>query len=1069
MAGENLTLGVLFTSEAKQLLAELKRLKQEIAGINNVNKQGAAPANKFSAAMQSLASSFKTVIRFGIAASVIGGFIRALRTGTAEIIEFDQALKNLQAITGATMSEIAAISDTILRLASKTRFSAAELSQGVVLLGQAGFTAAESMAAIEATAALATGTLTNMATTADLMTTTLRAFDLEALEASRVADVMANAVNKSKLTVDKLRIAFNFVGAAAAQAGLSIEQTAATMAVLANNGLRASTIGTGFRQVLAKLIAPNARLRELYVAHGIALEEINPLVVGYEKALFNLTKVLFDTKTGTVDMAKAFGLFKLRGAQAAAIIIKAFRSGNFEKALKNMFAVGTAAEMQSIQAEGLDVKLKNLKDRFGVLAIAIGNAGVAGTMGTLIDLMRTLFDWLARITNSLAGGILVQFTLWATGIWAVINAIKLLLPLISGLIVRVGALNVALFTNPWVLLVVAITAAIIAIQSYRKHADRTAKASGKLAVEQKAVSDSLESYRNKLLILQAAQEDNQEITLEYEAVLQRLIISHPKLKGKIKFTTSALEDNIKVLNEIVAEKIQKRMSQLAETVRKYASAAKEAKKQSKGFLAEIKDFLFPEAPPIDSDTSTRGAPESDIVAATTDPLKVEELTAKEKRALIERRNFLEAMAELGQIKVTGEKGETFADFAQELQQDFRLTEDEIEFVIIKIEELKKSAADALARLKELAESSTKKTDAFFKKLFNQSSAEQQVRLAQIEKQAEGKFAAVKAFAEKRKDLEIDLAAVEAAIRKETNIKALESIKKNEIDALQERIKLTREAIKKAEDAFDLELTDITPELRAEKLKPFRDELHKLQDAVVALGNEFAKIPGVTAEDVARIPGVKDSVESLLKLSEGLVGKRQLTSIQEAIKGTNEELSALPMGILDRFTGSLAEAATGAESLKESFKQMAQSIVTDLIKIIAKMLILKAIDNGLGLFGGSGGGDVTSDGLTGVRGSSFKGATVGGSAGNGNIFSRTAMPSKAFTPGLLGGFAKAFKGMQGGQSGGASGGTTIIIQATDAQSFTRMLASKSAQEMVVSTVQNKFVHNSPLRKSLRRGF
>ena len=65
--------------------------------------------------------------------------------------------------------------------------------------------------------------------------------------------------------------------ASASQAGLSLEETAATMMNLANNGLRASTIGTGLRRVLSSLIAPNAKLRKAFQAHGIELSKINPL------------------------------------------------------------------------------------------------------------------------------------------------------------------------------------------------------------------------------------------------------------------------------------------------------------------------------------------------------------------------------------------------------------------------------------------------------------------------------------------------------------------------------------------------------------------------------------------------------------------------------------------------------------------------------------------------------------------------------------------------------------------------------------------------------------------------
>jgi hypothetical protein len=45
---------------------------------------------------------------------------------------------------------------------------------------------------------------------------------------------------------------------------------------------------------------------------------------------------------------------------------------------------------------------------------------------------------------------------------------------------------------------------------------------------------------------------------------------------------------------------------------------------------------------------------------------------------------------------------------------------------------------------------------------------------------------------------------------------------------------------------------------------------------------------------------------------------------------------------------------------------------------------------------------------------------------------------------------------------------IYIQATDAQSFSRMLSNKSSQEVIVSGVMSKIGHNAPIRGAVRRG-
>ena len=116
--------------------------------------------------------------------------------------------------------------ETIKQVASTTKFSAAEVAEGMRIIGQAGFSAAEAIQTMQAVSDLATGTLSSMASTVDLVTTAMQVFKIDASESASVADVFANAVNRSKLTIDKLRTSFNYVGPIARDVGVSFKETA---------------------------------------------------------------------------------------------------------------------------------------------------------------------------------------------------------------------------------------------------------------------------------------------------------------------------------------------------------------------------------------------------------------------------------------------------------------------------------------------------------------------------------------------------------------------------------------------------------------------------------------------------------------------------------------------------------------------------------------------------------------------------------------------------------------------------------------------------------------------------
>ncbi|RLF28749.1 MAG: phage tail tape measure protein, partial [Thermoplasmata archaeon] len=377
-------------------------------------------------ALASLGKAFKTLAAYMVAGRGIMLFTQALRGGIVEIANFDQSLHNIQAITSATDTQILGMKATIISLAQSTKFSTGELAKGMVLLGQSGFDASESVSALTAVATLASATLSGLESTSQLLTTTIRAYGLEAIEAGRVSDVMANAVNKSKLTIDKLNTSFNYVGVTASQAGLSVEETAASMMVLANNGLRASTIGTGLRQVLSRLVAPNKKLREAFHENHIEISKVNPTIVGYGNSLKELSKVLWDSEGDVVDMGKAFSIFGLRGAQAAAVIVKSYVGGKYQTAMEKVVELGTAEKMQAEQAEGLAFKFKNLKDTIETLAVSLGDAGLLGAFRGIVDVLKGGILGLVAAMNTSAGQAVTSFVLLTAATSGLILSLRML-------------------------------------------------------------------------------------------------------------------------------------------------------------------------------------------------------------------------------------------------------------------------------------------------------------------------------------------------------------------------------------------------------------------------------------------------------------------------------------------------------------------------------------------------------------------------------------------------------------------------------------------------------------------
>lgn len=639
MADKSLNLGTIFTAEATQFFSTITKMKTALKTLNSAYAQtgtaakkglgtiapaidktsksfdkGGKKAQEYSKQIGKVTGAFKRTVAamkvtasYGIAATAIFAVTNAFKAGIKEIVDYDQALKNLQAITRATDAEVTGMGETIKQVAETTKFSTGEVADGMVLLGQAGFSASEAMNAMQAVANLATGTLGNMQTVTDLLTTTIRAFNLDTIESSRVSDVMANAINRSKLTIDKLRIAFNFVGAAASQSGLSIEELSASMMLLANNGLRASTIGTGLRQVLARLLAPNRRLREEFQAQGIALDKINPRTVGYQNAMKELTKVLFDAETQTVDMGKAYQLFGLRGAQAVSVLVKGFAGTGFQNMLDKTYEVGTASDMAAKQMEGLGVAFKNLMDRAKLLFVVLGEGGLTHTLKVFVLILKNATIAMAVFLKSGIGQLIISFGALTGSVYLLLKGLGLLIPQIVRLgkvmiaariassswiasyinlrkhMTRTTAASIMLGTSiaklahPYLAAAMAIGIIVAAINHYLGRTQRAIDATVKMSQETSNNVHALKVYGEAIENINKKKEQGQKVDEEYSAVLQRLLETYPELKDKIKLTTDAHEENARVIKDVLGKELDKTIEQNTELLLLYDKQAKQAR------------------------------------------------------------------------------------------------------------------------------------------------------------------------------------------------------------------------------------------------------------------------------------------------------------------------------------------------------------------------------------------------------------------------------------------------------------------------------------------------------------
>lgn len=345
--------------------------------------------------------------------------------GGRAFIDFDSIITGAAAKAGATAEEMEMMRQKASQFGVDFPISATQAAEGMDRLAAAGYDANQVVGVMPSviTAAVASGE--DLATTSDVVSNALNIWNLKqgdiAQNAMRVADVVQMASNKSSLGMADFGLAMQYAGAPAATLNVSIEQLATAMAIMKNNGIDASKIGTSLCSVFSRLSEPPKPAAEAIEALGLQVKDASGNFLGLQPIVEQLRgKILNLSNTEQVAYAKA-----LAGEEAYSGLLALVKTAPEEyQALQN--AMDSATGSSQAQFEVMKGTLKNSIDgmlgSLESLAINFGSVltpqikMVTDNIGNLADLINTL----SPETKLLIGNILmwtVAFTgfMLATG------------------------------------------------------------------------------------------------------------------------------------------------------------------------------------------------------------------------------------------------------------------------------------------------------------------------------------------------------------------------------------------------------------------------------------------------------------------------------------------------------------------------------------------------------------------------------------------------------------------------------------------------------------------------------
>ena len=507
-------------------------------------------SNKLSTAMSQLSTFADNSENAGTRIEALGSSLTSVGTslttgltlpivgiGTASVsaaASFEEAMSEVQALTGATGSEFDALSEQAQELGASTRYSATEASNAMSELASAGFTTSEIMSAMPGLLDLAASGNVDLATAAGIASSTLRGFGLEASETAHVSDVLAEAAARTNAGITDTGEAMKYIAPVASAMGISIEEVTAAIGLLSNAGIQGGQAGTVLRSALSRLASPSAEAAELMGQLGFNAYDAQGKMLPLKDIIGNL-----ETATaGLTDEQKQNAIVTIFGQEAMSGMLALTAAGpaqleELTNSLEN--CDGSASKMAKTMQNNLKGKVTELKSALEGAGIAIGE-----------KLIPALTNGVKKITevvsafNNLDEGTqksIVKFGLVAAAIGPVVTiAGKLvtgfgkLITIINGLSTAIGGVGIAGMTTG--LLAAGAAVGVFAAGVYVTHEAldvfnrKATKSREEMSFVEKAIADmtgEVTYSKQELIDMGLVYDDfNENISEEFRSAIQSM-------------------------------------------------------------------------------------------------------------------------------------------------------------------------------------------------------------------------------------------------------------------------------------------------------------------------------------------------------------------------------------------------------------------------------------------------------------------------------------------------------------------------------------------------------------------
>jgi TP901 family phage tail tape measure protein len=350
--------------------------------------------------IQSMNALRWSIVNVTFAMTALAGIVYPFVELTKYGMELESLFTKIEVVTDAAAKSTL---ESIRSLREGTMFSIEEMGGAFLEFAKQGFGAQQALSALPAIMSLSIVGFTDLDTATRITAQTMHQFSLEADQASHIADVLAKAANISAADVETFGVSMSYAGPIAAQAGMSFEQTAASLAILSNMGLSASKSGTSLAAALTQMIKPTDRTKAAMSKMGLSFFEASGEMKDMDTIIREMSAVLggLPDEEKLKFITSAFGA---RGARAVSGLLSSLDTGAggistfTDRVNDTNYALEQMLKVQETSAGRLKAEWNDFKDGFVDMADDVNNALGTILQNTNLD---KLEDDLKKINNEL--------------------------------------------------------------------------------------------------------------------------------------------------------------------------------------------------------------------------------------------------------------------------------------------------------------------------------------------------------------------------------------------------------------------------------------------------------------------------------------------------------------------------------------------------------------------------------------------------------------------------------------------------------------------------------------------